>query len=52
MVEKIFTNNCSAIHYFDRFQLKLIHMYTATETGRSKSGPFVTDDHFLLLFSL
>ena len=27
-------------------------MYPATESGRSESGPFVTDDYFSLLFSL
>ena len=27
-------------------------MYPATESVRSKSGPFVTDDYFLRLFSL
>ena len=27
--------------------LRLIHMYPATESGRSESGPFVTYDYFL-----
>ena len=28
-------------------KLRLIHMYQTTEFGRSESGPFVIDDHFL-----
>ena len=27
--------------------LKLIHMYPATEFGRSESGTFIIDDYFL-----
>ena len=27
--------------------LRLINMYTATESGRNESGPFVIDDYFL-----
>ena len=30
----------------------LIHMYPATEFGRSKYEPFLIDDYFLWLFSL
>ena len=27
--------------------LRLIHMYPATESGQTESGPFVIDDYFL-----
>ena len=30
--------------------LRLIHMYPATESGRSESGPFVIDDLFFTVF--
>ena len=32
--------------------LRLIHMYPATESGRSESGPFIIGNYFLWLFSL
>ena len=31
---------------------RLIHMYPAAESSQSESGPVVTDDYFLRLFSL
>ena len=48
----VFIETANFLSVFTLHLLRLIHMYPATESGRSESGPFVINDYFLWLFSL